>query len=328
MLKSPVSKVLFYVFILIGLFVAIDIIVAVKRFEYPSTHEAEIYVEIPAGASLKRTAEILDEAGAISDVRAFTIVIRILRSAGQIQAGEYLIPAKASMGQIFKQFKAGKVFDRSITFAEGLTSAQIIGVLEINQFLTGELGEMPYEGTLLPETYHFRKGETRQSVISRMESDMVKLLDDLWLNRPDDFPLDNIEDAVILASIVEKETAVADERPAVAAVFLNRLKTRMRLQSDPTVIYGITKGLPLGRGLFDGDLDKVTPFNTYRNHGLPPTPIANPGRASLKAVFFAPKSDYYYFVADGTGGHVFAKTLEQHNKNVRQWRRIKREKNK
>ncbi len=325
MFKSPLSKFLFYFFIIIFLIVIIDVIVAVKRFEYVGSHETEVFVDIPSGTSLKRTAAILEEAGAITDTRSFTIVIRILQSSGQIQAGEYLIPAKASMGEIFKQFKAGLVFDRSITFAEGLTSAQIVDILEMNQFLTGEMAEIPSEGSLLPETYHFRKGETRTSVLARMQGDMAAILADLWLNRADDFPLDTPEEALVLASIVEKETGVAGERPEVAAVFLNRLKAHMRLQSDPTVIYGITQGLPLGRALFDGDLNRVTPYNTYRNHGLPPTPIANPGRASLQAVFLAPKSDNYYFVADGTGGHIFAETLDEHNRNVRQWRRIKRE---
>lgn len=323
MLKGPIAKVLFFLFIIIGLVVVIDIIVAVKTFEYKGSHETEIFVDIPAGSSLKRTAAILKEAGAITDVRSFTIVIRILQSAGQIQAGEYLIAPYASMGEIFKQFKAGAVFDRSITFAEGLTSAQVVTMLEMNQYLTGDVVEIPSEGRLLPETYHFRKGEARSDILARMSADMTAALNNLWQNRADDFPLDTKEEALVLASIVEKETGVADERPEVAAVFLNRLKARMRLQSDPTVIYGITKGLPLGRALFDGDLNRHTPYNTYRNHGLPPTPIANPGLASLRAVFFAPPSNNYYFVADGTGGHVFAETLDEHNNNVRHWRRIK-----
>ena len=324
MLKGKLSRVLFFLFILIGLAVVIDIIVAVKTFEYPHSHP-EVIVEIPQGASLKRTSAILADAGAISDARSFTIVVRILQSSAQIKAGEYIIAANASMGDIFKQLKEGRSFERAITLAEGLTSAQITDILLSSENLSGEVAIVPDEGTLLPETYHFRKGEARTDVLSRMQSDMTSVLDTLWLERADDFPLETKYEALILASIVEKETGIDGERGRIAAVFFNRLRDNMRLQTDPTVIYGITQGLPLGRALLDRDLEAETPYNTYIIRGLPPTPIANPGLASLEAVFDAPDSDEFYFVADGTGGHVFAESLEEHNRNVRQWRRIKRQ---
>jgi len=184
---------------------------------------------------------------------------------------------------------------------------------------------MPNEGELLPETYALTRGETKNDLIRRMIADQQKVLDELWDARALELPISTKQEAVILASIVERETGVASERPRIAAVFVNRLKKGMRLESDPTIIYGLTKGEPLGRGLRVSELRKETPYNTYVINGLPPTPIANPGKDAIAAVLNPAETDEIFFVADGTGGHVFASTLREHNKNVAQWRRIERE---
>jgi UPF0755 protein len=190
--------------------------------------------------------------------------------------------------------------------------------------LTGEITEEPAEGSLLPETYIFNRGETRGSLIKRMQDDHTRVLDELWAQRAPNLPFSTKEEAVILASIVEKETGVASERPQVAAVFVNRLRKGIKLQSDPTIIYGLTKGVPLGRGIRKSELEKPTAYNTYFIQGLPPTPIANPGKASIAAVLNPAQTEDLFFVADGTGGHVFAATLAEHERNVQKWREIER----
>ncbi len=192
--------------------------------------------------------------------------------------------------------------------------------------LSGETGPVPPEGSLLPETYHYSWNDDRAALVERMQTGMEVVLAELWPERAEGLPINTPEEAVILASIVEKETGVAEERPLVASVFVNRLKRGMRLQSDPTVVYGLTNGQrPLGRTLTFRDLDRPSPYNTYTNGGLPPGPIANPGRAALEAVLHPAESRYLYFVADGTGGHAFAKTLVEHNRNVAKWRKIQRQ---
>jgi UPF0755 protein len=207
-----------------------------------------------------------------------------------------------------------------------LSSAEIIALLESAEGLTGEIGDIPPEGTLLPETYHFSYGDARADIVARMKAGVSEAIEALWPKRRADLPLKSPEEAIVLASIVEKETGVAEERPMVAGVFVNRLERGMPLQSDPTVIYALTMGkAPLGRKLAKPDLEADSPFNTYRYKGLPPAPIANPGRAALEAVANPSRTDELYFVADGTGGHVFSSTLEEHNQNVARWRRIRAE---
>jgi len=194
------------------------------------------------------------------------------------------------------------------------------------EVLTGDITRLPPEGRLLPETYLVDRGTSRQAVIDRMEAAQDALIADLWPNRADDLPFDTPEEAIILASVVEKETGIAHERPLVAAVFVNRMRRGMRLQSDPTIIYGLTQGEPLGRGIRRSELDSTSnPYNTYQIDGLPPTPIANPGREAIAAVLNPPDSAYLFFVADGTGGHAFSETYAEHNRHVARWRRIERE---
>ena len=260
-----------------------------------------------------------------SDTDLFKAAARVHDLAPSLRAGEFAIPENASLIAILRVLRDGKPLLRFVTIPEGLTVAQAMRLVDAAPVLEGGVTLDPDEGALLPETYAYERGEARDAVVRRMMSAHDEALAALWPDRAGDLPFDTQEQAVILASIVEKETAVAEERPRVAAVFVNRLRRGMRLQSDPTIIYGLTGGEPLGRGIRLSELRGETPYNTYVISGLPPTPIANPGRASLQAVLNPADTDDLYFVADGTGGHAFASTLAEHNRNVAAWRRIERE---
>ena len=220
---------------------------------------------------------------------------------------------------------SGRSIAYPITVAEGLTSAEVVTLLQEDARLTGDIAGTPPEGTLLPETYRVHRGDDRQALLDRMQQSMRETMDELWPGRAADLPYETREQALVLASIIEKETAVPEERGVVAGVFVNRLRRGMRLETDPTVIYALTEGRgPLGRRLLRADLDVDSPYNTYRVAGLPPGPIANPGRASIAAALNPEETDYLYFVADGSGGHAFARTLREHNRNVAAWRRSRR----
>ncbi len=244
----------------------------------------------------------------------------------KLRAGEYLFKKQVSMADAIETLVSGKAIIHKVTVPEGLTSEQIVERLIENDILSGEIAETPREGTLLPDTYTFERGFTREQMLKSMRNAQEKLVKDIWARRSPDVPLRSQSDLVILASIVEKETGKADERPHVAGVFVNRLNRDMRLQTDPTVVYGIAGGKgSLGRGLTRSELDTPTPFNTYLIKGLPPGPIANPGRAALEAAGNPAKTRDIFFVADGKGGHSFAETNEQHVRNVARWRQIERE---
>jgi len=294
------------------------------RFEQPGALDQARPVTIERGTDLAGIAGLLQSAGAISSKWLFVAGVWFSGEQSNLKAGEYLIPAKASMRQIMDSMVAGRGILYSITVPEGLTSQQIVDLLNEDNVLVGEIDEVPPEGSLLPETYKFSRGDTRQSVINRMRRDRDRLLTDVWNRRAQDLPISNVEELVILASVVEKETSLADERSRVAAVFINRLRLNMRLQSDPTVIYALFggKGKPAGFTLSRADLDKPSPFNTYASDGLPPSPIANPGRASLEAVANPSRTSDLFFVADGTGGHAFAESYEEHLRNVARWREL------
>lgn len=285
----------------------------------------EVVVIVPGGAGLRNVAHILQDAGAITSSEIFVWGTRMSGAASQLRAGEYLLVGPASMADIRDKILNGETLQHRLTIPEGTTSGQVAALLAAAETLAGKLSEPPGEGTLLPETYYFSRGDDRAELLARMRKNQQDLLDALWLERAADFPFPGVEEAVILASIVEKETALPAERPMIARVFLNRLRKRMRLQSDPTVIYGQTNGDPLGRPLRQSELDAKNAYNTYVIRGLPPGPIANPGMESLSAVFHPAEGEYLYFVADGSGGHVFAETLEEHNRNVANWRRIERQ---
>ena len=280
-------------------------------------------VQLPRGTGVSGVAEALQSAGVIRSALVFQVLARVTGAGGSLKAGEYAIPSRASALAILSDLEAGRTIARSVTFPEGLTSAMVVRQLRSVDWLTGEIA-VPPEGSLLPETYRAERGDSRQSVLDRMRAEQQALLDRLWAARRPGLPIATPAEAVILASIVEKETGLRDERRRVAAVFINRLRSGMRLQSDPTVIYAVTQGEPLGRGLRASELASRSPWNTYAYSGLPPTPIANPGRASLEAVLDPLETRELYFVADGTGGHVFAETLEAHNANVARWRAVER----
>ncbi|NWG92652.1 MAG: endolytic transglycosylase MltG [Parvularculaceae bacterium] len=286
--------------------------------------KADAVVLFEPGASVASMAEQLADVGALRYPELFIAVVRLKGQSGALKAGEFRIPAGSSVLEIIDLIIEGKSILHYLTAPEGRTTKQILRLIAENETLVGELTLSPAEGELLPETYAFTRGRTRDDLVKEMLDAQDKVLAEIWEGRAMDLPFTTQEEAIILASIVEKETGVPEERPLIAAVFANRLKKKMRLQSDPTIIYGLTGGEPLGRGLRVSEIEKRTPYNTYLIDGLPPTPIANPGRAAIEAVLNPAESDALYFVADGTGGHVFAATLEEHNRNVAEWRRVER----
>ncbi len=288
------------------------------------THTPQL-IRIEKGTGLRGTAAQLEKQNIIRHRAVFLLAAVTSGNATRLQAGEYEIAAHASSFSILDQMAHGRVYQRKMTIPEGLTTTEILSLLTSAEGLQGDLPEpLPAEGTLLPETYAYTYGETKAQMIARMSSAMRDALQKLWTAHGPNFPVQSPHDILTLASIVEKETGVAHERPRVAAVFLNRLRLGMKLQSDPTVIYAITQGKqPLNRPLYTKDLEENnSPYNTYRVMGLPPGPIANPGLDSLRAVFQPTQTDDLYFVADGTGGHAFAKTLAEHNANVARWRAL------
>ncbi len=283
-------------------------------------------VVIPKGVGGEGIARRLAEAGVIADPMLFRLAARLVGRQSPLKAGEYEFPAKISALDAMHLMQSGRTVARRLTVPEGLTVRQVLALLAATEGLDGPVARVPAEGTLLPETYHFSYGDSRQGTIERMGAAMREALAQSWAGRSAPPVIKTPEEALTLASIVEKETGVAAERPRVAAVFLNRLKAGMKLQSDPTVIYGVSRGEgALGRALTRADLDADSPFNTYTRAGLPPAPIANPGRAALAAVLNPAVSNEFYFVADGSGGHVFARTLDEHNRNVARWRKSQNE---
>ena len=295
------------------------------EFVAPGPSMTETVITLPRGTGLVRISAQLEEAGLITDGRVFRAGVTLDGGDRALRAGEYNVPAEASMAQIYELLRSGRTIQHGVTFAEGLTSAMIVSALQASDVLTGEITDIPPEGSLLPETYLVTRGTARQDVLNRMHADQQALLDQLWDGRAEDLPFQTREEAIILASVVEKETGVASERPEVAAVFVNRLRRGMRLESDPTIIYGITQGVPLGRGLRRSEIDNPNnAWNTYQINGLPPTPIANPGRESIAAVLNPAESRALFFVADGTGGHAFAVTYAEHQRNVARWRQLER----
>jgi len=228
------------------------------------------------------------------------------------------------MADVMGILVSGKSIQHKITAAEGLTSRMVYDIVTRNPALAGDAGPEPVEGTLLPETYLFTRGMTRQKILERMTKAQRVLIEKLWPGRAANLPINSPTQAITLASIVEKETAIGEERRHIAAVFLNRLRLGMKLQSDPTIIYGVTKGYPLGRGIRESELARVTPYNTYANTGLPPTPICNPGKDSIAAVLNPENSKDLYFVANGKGGHTFASSIVEHEKNVARWRQVEK----
>lgn len=295
-----------------------------EMWTQPGSAKRETVVLIAPGSRAHNIVAQIHDAGAVGNALLFEGELYLHGAASKVKAGEYALPAFASMADIAKILVEGKSIQHKLTAAEGLTSDMIHKLVVADPVLVKDAGAVPDEGALLPETYLFTRGTSRAEMIARMEDAEKKFLDAEWAKRASDLPLATPQQAVILASIVEKETALPAERRHIAAVFVNRLKAGMKLQSDPTTIYGITKGYPLGRGLRESELAAETPYNTYAITGLPPTPICNPGKDSIAAVLNPAASADLYFVANGKGGHVFAATMAQHERNVVAWRAVER----
>ncbi|PZP56002.1 MAG: endolytic transglycosylase MltG [Micavibrio aeruginosavorus] len=325
------KKFLLVIFAMGALSVSAGLIYATHEFMGPGPLTVQKTIPIPKGQGVRAMAAQLQTEGVISNQYVFILFSRLTGTYKTLQAGEYEFAGAARMAEVLSKISRGDIVKRSFTIPEGKTSFEIVEILKKAENLTGEIKDIPAEGSMLPNTYFYQTGDTRDGKVKFMQGEMKKTIDELWPKREAGLPFKTIEEAVTLASIVEKETGIASERKRVAGVFINRLKTGMLLQTDPTVIYGLTKGQhknegqgPLGRRLLLKDLAILNPYNTYINPGLPPGPIANPGRASLEAVLHPEKHNYLFFVADGKGGHVFAATLDEHNRNVAAWRQIRK----
>ncbi|MGE6739106.1 endolytic transglycosylase MltG [Allorhizobium pseudoryzae] len=301
----------------------------IREYQNPGPLEVNTHFVVPSGAGLAQIAQSLERSGIVSDARIFRYVTATyMRDGETLKAGEYEIKAGTSMKEIAGLLESGKSILYSVSLPEGLTVQQMMARLAADPVLEGDLpNELPPEGSLRPDTYKFSRGTKREEILTQMRVAQERLIDQIWERRDADLPVKTKQEFVTLASIVEKETGKDDERAHVASVFINRLNKGMRLQSDPTVIYGIFGGAgkPSDRPIYQSDLEKTTPYNTYQIKGLPPAPIANPGRAALEAVANPWRTKDLYFVADGTGGHVFAATLDEHNANVRRWRKLEAE---
>ena len=296
------------------------------EFTRPGPLAAARTVVIPKGAGVERIAAALHADGVVGDRFLFRAGARVTGRGRVMRAGEYRFPAGISIDGTIALLARGETVKRRITVAEGLTTSEVLALIGADEGLSGDLPARIPEGALLPETYYFSLGDSRATLVRRMRRSMTQTLRALWDRRAPGLAISTPEQALALASIIERETALADERGRVSAVFHNRLRRGMRLQSDPTVVYALTLGAArLDRPLTRADLATFSPYNTYRVNGLPPGPIANPGRASIEAALNPADTDELYFVADGSGGHAFARTLAEHARNVAAWRRIERE---
>jgi UPF0755 protein len=314
---------LFTALLVLGGLVGAGIAVVSSQSRSPGPFASDRVLIIPKDSGLAEIADLLQREGMIEHPWVFRVSALISGNWTKLKAGEYLFKARASQADILDIIAEGKVVEHSITIPEGLTSEQIVARLRENDLLSGDIIQVPREGSILPDTYRIPRGFGRQAIIDRMARDQRAVLQRIWERKPADLPIKTPQELVVLASIVEKETGRADERPRVAGVFINRLNRRMKLQSDPTIVYGLVGGKgTLGRSILRSEITQPTPYNTYVIDGLPPGPIANPGRAAMEAVVNHSRTKELYFVADGSGGHAFAETLEQHNRNVGRWRQI------
>src|SRR5881227_3244114 len=296
------------------------------KFEQQGPLDRDKVVNIPKGLGLRDIADLLARENVIEQPWVFIGGVLVLKAKDELKYGEYKFTKQATLRETIETIVEGKVVQHVFTIPEGLTSEQIVARLAEVDFLAGNIREIPKEGTLLPETYNFPRGTTREQAIQRMQQTHRRVLQEIWERRSPDIPAKTPEALVTLASIIEKETGRPDERSRVAAVFINRLRHCIKLQSDPTIIYGLVGGKgTLGRPIMRSEIEQPTPYNTYVVEGLPPGPIANPGRASLEAAANPARTKELYFVADGTGGHAFADNYEQHQKNVARLRQLEQQ---
>jgi UPF0755 protein len=320
------GNAVFTILILLLLVVGGAVVVGKQRFEAAGPLAEDTIVNIPRGYGPRDIADLLVREGVIDQPWIFIGGVIVMKARDELKFGEYQFTKQASLRDVVTTIIEGKVVQHQMTVPEGLTSEQIIQRLLDNDVLSGNIRELPREGSLLPETYKFTRGMAREQIIQRMQQTQKRMVQEIWDHRSADLPLKTPEQLVTLASIVEKETGRPEERSRVAAVFVNRLKQRMRLQSDPTIIYGLVGGKgTLGRPIMRSEIEQPTPYNTYVIDGLPPGPIANPGRASLEAAANPARTKELFFVADGSGGHAFAESLDQHQKNVVRLRQIEQQ---
>ena len=318
-----IGNAILSLFVLVAIAAAVALVAGKQRFDAPGPLAEDRVVNIPRGSGIRDIADVLVREGVIDQPWVFVGGVLVLKAREDLKAGEYQFKAHASLRDVVATIVEGRVVPHQLTVPEGLTSEQIVARLLDDDILTGNIKEIPREGTLLPDTYSFTRGITREQMIQRMQQAQQRVLKEIWDRHSPDLPIKTPDQLITLASLVEKETGKPEERTRVAAVFVNRLKQKMRLQSDPTIIYGLVGGKgTLGRPIMRSEIEQATPYNTYQIDGLPPGPIANPGRASLEAAANPARTRELYFVADGSGGHAFAETYEQHQKNVARLRAV------
>jgi UPF0755 protein len=320
------GNAVFTVLILVAVIIAGGFFLGKHRFEEPGPLAEDKVVNIPPRSGIRDIADLLVKEGVIDHYLTFIAGSLLAKTHDELRFGEYQFAKQASLHDVLNTLVSNKVVQHQVTVAEGLTSEQIVQRLLEADMLAGNIREIPREGSLLPESYRFPRGTPRDQVILRMQQAQKRIIQEVWDHRAPDLPLRTQEQLVTLASIVEKETGRADERSRIAAVFVNRLKQRMKLQSDPTIIYGLVGGKgTLGRPILRSEIEQPTPYNTYVIEGLPPGPIANPGRAALEAVANPARTKELYFVADGAGGHSFSESLDQHQRNVSRLRALEQQ---
>jgi UPF0755 protein len=321
-----VGNAIFTILIVLAVVVGGALLLGKQRFDTRGPLAEDKIVNIPRGLGIRDIADLLVREGVIDQPWTFVGGVIVLKARDELKFGEYQVPKQASLHDVISTIVEGKVVLHQISVPEGLTSEQIVQRLLDIDILNGNIREVPREGSLLPESYKFTRGTPREQVIQRMQQQQRRIVQEIWDHRMADLPLKSPEQLVTLASIIEKETSRPDERTRVAAVFVNRLKQKIKLQSDPTIIYGLVGGKgTLGRPIMEGEIRQPTPYNTYVIEGLPPGPIANPGRASLEAAANPARTKEIFFVADGTGGHAFAENYDQHQKNVERLRAMERQ---
>jgi len=320
-----IGNAIFSIILILAIGAAVAYQYGKHRIEAQGPLDREKIVNIPRGLGLREIADLLARENVIDQPMVFIGSVLVLKAKDELKFGEYKFTKQITLRETIDVIVEGKVIQHAFTIPEGLTSEQIVARLAEVDFLAGNIREIPKEGTLLPETYNFPRGTTREQAIQRMQQMHRRALQEIWERRGTEVPVKTPEALVTLASIVEKETGRPDERSRVAAVFVNRIRQRMKLQSDPTIIYGLTGGKgSLGRPILKSEIEQPTPYNTYVIDGLPPGPIANPGRASLEAAANPARTKDLYFVADGSGGHVFSENYDQHQKNVARLRAIEK----
>lgn len=320
------GSAIFTIVLLLAAVAAFGLAAGLQRFEAPGPLDQSKIVNIPRNLGPRDIADLLQREGVIDQRWVFLGGVLAQKAWYKLKAGEYEFKRQATLRDVVDTIVEGKAYEHQLTIPEGLTSEQIVTRLMDNEVLSGNIKDVPKEGSILPETYKFVRGTTREQLIQQMQQAQRRMIQEVWDHRAPDLPFKSADQVVILASMIEREAGKTDERTRIAAVFINRLKLRMRLQSDPTIIYGLVGGKgTLGRPILRSEIDQPTPYNTYVIDGLPPGPIANPGRASLEAAVNPARTKELYFVADGTGGHVFAETLEQHQKNVARFRQFEQQ---